>query len=333
MALKFTDNLISRVFATERRVQSKRISPGTMNFDRYLTNQEINSYLDSLVENPQVRVNVIGKSFEGRDIRTVTITNGDSRQKISIFIDAGIHGREWIAPATALYLITQLLDPKSSASVLLNDLTFVILPLINPDSYAYSHEVDRLWRKTRSFNSNNCRGTDGNRNFDYHWAEEGPSADPCSDIYRGPHAFSESETQALRDVVRDIAVTCKFYLSLHSFGDYILYPWAWTEELPKTWQEIDGIAQIGAEAIKKATGKKYVIGSTTNVLSAAPGRSDDYMLAIMKIPICMTMDLPGGGMSGFDPPAKMILDSVKESSSGIFAMAKAIVQKYNGTIY
>lgn len=278
-------------------------------------------------------VNVIGKSSEGRDIRAVTITNGDGQNKSSVFIDAGIHGREWIAPATALYLITQLLDQKSEAFALLDQLNFVILPVLNPDGYVYSHETDRLWRKTRSLNTNHCRGTDGNRNFDFHWAETGTSADPCSDIYRGPDPFSEPETQALRDAVLSRADACKFYLSLHSYGDYILYPWAWTKDLPQTWKPIDDIARYGAAAIERATGKKYILGSTSNVLSSAAGRSDDYMHEIMKIPISMTMDLPGGGDSGYNPPTESIIGSVKESATGIFAMCEAVASKYAGVIY
>lgn len=241
---------------------------------------------------------------------------------------AGIHGREWLAPSTALYLITQLLDGNNEASTLLDDINFVILPLVNPDSYQYSQTTDRLWRKTRSLNSNNCKGTDGNRNFGFHWAELGTSADPCSDIYIGSAAFSERETQALREAVLKIADTCKFYLSLHTYGDLLLYPWAWTKILPSSWEEIDEIARIGANAIRNATGKNYVVGSTSNVLTEAAGRGDDYMLAIVKIPISMTMDLPGGGASGYDPPSKDILRLVKESSVGVFAMAKAVSRKY-----
>jgi murein tripeptide amidase MpaA len=66
-------------------------------FDRYYQHDEINLYLDNLqknsLENPQVRMKTVGKSYEGREIKTVTITNGDGRAKNSIFIDAGIHAR------------------------------------------------------------------------------------------------------------------------------------------------------------------------------------------------------------------------------------------------
>lgn len=40
----------------------------------------------------------------------MVLTNGDGTKKNSIFIVAGIHAREWIAPAVALYIINELTD-------------------------------------------------------------------------------------------------------------------------------------------------------------------------------------------------------------------------------
>lgn len=53
-------------------------------------------------------------------------------------MDAGIHAREWIAPATALYLINQLVEHSSEHQDLLQDMDWYILPLVNPDGYEYS---------------------------------------------------------------------------------------------------------------------------------------------------------------------------------------------------
>lgn len=42
-----------------------------------------------------------------------------------------------------------------------------------------------------------CKGTDLNRNWNYHWGESGSSTQSCSEIYRGAKAGSEPETQAV----------------------------------------------------------------------------------------------------------------------------------------
>lgn len=299
-----------------------------MSFDRYYKYEEINDYLDELQEKYSNNVHVmsVGKSFEGRDIKTIAITNGDGREKNSVFIDAGIHAREWIAPATALYLIKELTE--GDAKGILEETDVVVLPLVNADGYEYTHSRERLWRKTRSKTTSNCYGVDGNRNFDFHWGEVGASPSSCSETYRGKDPFSELETQALRDAVEAIKDTCKFYLTLHSYGNYLLYPWGWTSDLPETWREMDEISQIGAEAIRNATGTRYTIGSSTNVLYAAAGGSDDYMFGVFDVPISITMELPGGGSYGFDLPAKLIDKTVKETATGIFAMIRAVAEKY-----
>lgn len=80
------------------------------------------------------------------------------------------------------------------------------------------------------------------------------------------------------------------------------------------------MARAGSIAIKKATGTSYTVGSSTNVLYAASGASDDYALGIANIPVVLCMELPSGG-NGFDPPADRILPLASESWLGIRAMA------------
>ncbi|EJW70617.1 hypothetical protein WUBG_18475, partial [Wuchereria bancrofti] len=58
-----------------------------------------------------------------------------------IWIDAGIHAREWVAIHTALYLIQQLIteyysNPKITEY--LNLLDIYIYPCLNPDGYEYT---------------------------------------------------------------------------------------------------------------------------------------------------------------------------------------------------
>lgn len=134
--------MFSRAFERERQSQSIRPRSGAMTFDRYYQHQEINDYLDNLqkllCKNVHVKVTTVGKSYEGREIKTIKLTNGDGRKKNSIFMDAGIHAREWIAPATALYFINQFVDSHgdgNEARKLLDKVDIVVMPLINADGY------------------------------------------------------------------------------------------------------------------------------------------------------------------------------------------------------
>lgn len=293
---------------------------------------KINAYLDQLARDypERVSVNTAGLTYEGREMKTITVTNGDRRpDKKVIFVDAGIHAREWIAPSVALYIIQQLVEnfaePENSA--LLDDYDWIILPVVNPDGYEYSHTGNRLWRKTRKPNANNCYGTDGNRNFDFHWGEIGASNLPCQDTFMGSSAFSESETKVVRDLMLGSRERIKFYLTLHSYGNYFLYPWGYTSDLPENWRDIDRVARAGANAINANTGSQYKVGSSTNVLYPAAGGSDDYALGVAGIPIAITMELPPG-FKGFQVLPQEILPMATESWIGIKAMAKEVMANY-----
>ena len=59
---------------------------------------------------PDTNVTIIGHSHEGRPIYLVTIEPEKGMKKPVIFIEAGAHAREWVAPAVALGLIHNLIQ-------------------------------------------------------------------------------------------------------------------------------------------------------------------------------------------------------------------------------
>jgi len=97
--------------------------------------------------------------------------------------------------------------------------------------------------------------------------------------------------------------------------------------LPSSWRDNDEVAQAGADAISKATGTKYTVGSSTNVLYAAAGGSDDYAFGVANFPVSITMELPAGG-TGFNPSTNQIQSFVEETWVGIKAMGQKVVEKY-----
>lgn len=76
---------------------------------------EIHDYMKELAQEYPNRVKIqnLGQSYEGRNmlmwILTNNVQNRDSvAPKPIIWIDSGIHAREWISPATGLFLATQV---------------------------------------------------------------------------------------------------------------------------------------------------------------------------------------------------------------------------------
>lgn len=49
----------------------------------------------------------------------------------------------------------------------------------------------------------------------------GASSNPCSDTYAGPKAFSEPETQNMKNFILARQGQIKAYVSMHSYGQVI----------------------------------------------------------------------------------------------------------------
>lgn len=153
---------------------------------------------------------------------------------------------------------------------------------------------NRMWRKTRSKN-NNCFGVDGNRNYGFKWAVSGVSNDPChKETYAGPRPFSEPETQMVRNVMMDNSKRMKLYVSLHSYGQYLVYPWGYTGEiLPKEWRKLDTMARAVSAAVQRAGGLPFKVMSAGKWYPAAGG-SDDFAFGAAGVPYSYTMELTDG---------------------------------------
>ena len=101
-----------------------------------------------------VSVETIGVTHENRKMKVVKICKGKAGcgKKPGMWIDGGMHAREWISPSVTTYLLRKLLDDrknKFSNRHLIDKLDWYILPLANPDGYEWSRSKDRLWRKNR----------------------------------------------------------------------------------------------------------------------------------------------------------------------------------------
>jgi murein tripeptide amidase MpaA len=110
----------------------------------FIPNQ-INSYLEELaVQYPDlVTLQSIGLSYEGREMVVIKISTGGDGQRPAVLVDGGIHAREWIAPAMALYIINQLVENNTANSDLTDAVDWYILPVLNPDGYEYSRDSVR----------------------------------------------------------------------------------------------------------------------------------------------------------------------------------------------
>ncbi|KAI9553940.1 hypothetical protein GHT06_019211 [Daphnia sinensis] len=274
-----------------------------MDWNSYHRVDDIYGYLNYLADTyPRlVQLVSIGSSYEGRPLYVVRISSSSSGTKPAIWIDGGIHAREWISPAVATYIIQQLVEVADNERLLRN-VDWYIMPVMNPDGYEYTHVNNRLWRKTRSMTGSRCRGADPNRNFGYEWGGKGTSRDKCSEIYHGANAFSEPETRAVSNFISGKANQIKVYLTLHSYGQYLLIPWGYAVKFPADYDEMLDLAKAAASKFRRY---KYTVGNSADLLYPAAGGSDDWAKSI-GIKYSYTVELADTGRHGFILPASFI---------------------------
>ena len=53
-------------------------------------------------------------------------------------MDAGAQGEVWIGPATLMFIISELVEQEAKHQRLTQELDWFILPVLNPDGYAYT---------------------------------------------------------------------------------------------------------------------------------------------------------------------------------------------------
>ncbi|MBI4612827.1 MAG: peptidase M14 [Planctomycetes bacterium] len=115
-----------------------------MAWNRYRSYEDLSAALRRLVEAyPRfVALSSIGKSSQGRDLWLVTVTNPDTgadTAKAAIWIDGNIHGNEVQGGDACLYTIWYLMEYYGrieSVTRLVDQRTFYILPVVNPDGRA-----------------------------------------------------------------------------------------------------------------------------------------------------------------------------------------------------
>ncbi|CAF0839173.1 unnamed protein product [Brachionus calyciflorus] len=327
------ENMQSRIEEQERSMALSRNSKNIVGrFARY---SEIMSFIDNLAADyPNlVTSKVVGQTHEGRNLKVAVIKTPGSKRKV--WIDCGIHAREWITPASCIWTINKLVtgynDFDPAIVSLLNYFEFHIMPLHNPDGYEYSHTTYRLWRKNRKPNRNNpsCIGVDLNRNYGYKWMTGGSSSQPCSDIYAGPSADSELETQAVENYIKQYLGEWDTFLTIHTYGQWWFTSWGFTYDDPPNYDDLKAKAKIGVDAIKEVNGTVFTYGSSAQILYIASGGSDDWAVGEAGIKYSFCLELRPGQTGpdsnyGFTLPEDRAPLAGEETFAGIAAFLNSI---------
>ncbi|HSP12866.1 MAG TPA: M14 family metallopeptidase [Salegentibacter sp.] len=113
-----------------------------VSWNRYYTYEGMVDIMEKIAKaHPELaKLESIGKSYEGRDIYVLTISDfnsGDPGKKPAMYIDGNIHSNEIQGTEFSLYTawyLTEMFDELDFIRELLEDKTFYINPSINPDA-------------------------------------------------------------------------------------------------------------------------------------------------------------------------------------------------------
>lgn len=244
------------------------------------------------------------KALSDRDVWAARLTAADvPGPKPKLFVVAEHHARELITPEVAMLLASLLTEGygnDAQATWLLNEREVWVVPMANPDGHVQA-EQNEDWRKNTDTDDGDCPGSsspnsygvDLNRNYGWNWGGVGGSPSPCNLTYRGVAAFSEPETQAIRDLVS--AQQPDILISLHSYQDQILYPWNSTITPPP---DEDGLRAL---ASRMARYNGYTYGQPSVILYPVSGDTTDWAYGTFGIP-SYTIEIGGSGDGQFWPP-------------------------------
>ncbi|XP_023132387.2 carboxypeptidase A1 [Amphiprion ocellaris] len=295
----------------------------SFDYTNYHTISEIYSFQDMLVaENPNlVSKIVIGQSYEGRPLNVLKFSTGGTNRP-AIWIDTGIHSREWVTQASGTWFAKKIVtdygtDPALTA--ILNNMDIFLEIVTNPDGFYYTHNNNRMWRKTRKPNSgSSCVGVDPNRNWNAGFGLPGASSSPCSETYHGPRAESESEVKSIVDFVKSHG-NMKAFISIHSYSQMLLYPYGYTRTPAKDEAELHSLAKKAITDLASLYGTRYRYGSIIDTIYQASGSTVDWTYN-QGIKYSYTFELRDTGRYGFILPANQIIPTSQETWLALMAI-------------
>lgn len=263
--------------------------PGS--YGGYYTFAQMQARIDSLVNHyPGIVQKIVlpQTTIGGRPMIAVKISDNVTinENEAEVLYTGLHHAREGMSMMNLFFFMQYLAENYSSdpaIAALIDNRELFFIPCVNPDGYVYN-EVSTpggggMWRKNRRNNGSGRFGVDLNRNYNVDWGVTGPnintSTDPASDSYVGPSAFSEAETQAIRQFAQQRHF--KMVIDHHAYGNYYVTPYGVPASHPFT--TADSRFYKYASALMARYNGYFAGDGMATVNYYAVGNSRDYYMA------------------------------------------------------
>ena len=264
-------------------------------------------------------------THENRPIYSVVISDNPeiSEDEPKTLYTAIHHAREPNALTQMVFYMWHLLENYETdplVSTLINEVEMHFIPVVNPDGYSFNVEMNPggggLWRKNRRDNEDGTFGVDLNRNYGFQWGinDIGSSPETQSQVYRGPSAFSEPETQAVKLYCETHPFN--FNLNYHTSGNLLIYPWGYNDAPTPESPYFEALAI----ELTKINNYKYGSGIET-VGYNVNGDSDDWMYGEEGTKDKIYAMTPEVGTEGFWPPVSRIIPNSQANVQANLSLA------------
>lgn len=264
----------------------------------------------------------VGESIGERPLWAFKVSDNpedDEEDEPEALFTSLIHCREVITSYVLFGVIEALAEGYGNndrLTRLVDERQTWFLPVVNPDGYAYNQQIapngGGMWRKNRRQNQNGSWGVDLNRNFGEHWGfdDVGSSPNGESEVYRGTEAFSEPETQSLREFVNSRRFAITFFF--HSYSNLCLYPYGYD-----VLQAPDR-SLLSALAKRMIAVNNYLPGTGWEVIYRTNGDSDDWLYGSDEHNRIMAFTIEVGSRQDFFwPPLNRVQPLVSENIEAV----------------
>ncbi len=279
-----------RYYSEQIKLNSSDFTQSTENFNfgsmgYFYKLNEIYSEFEKMIGNFKeyfVSYEIIGRTYEDRDIICYTFGAPLEQNKPQILLTALHHAREPASVVAIIYFLQKLFENANrgdkNAKYLLKERTIFVIPVVNPDGYYFNEKNypngGGLWRKNRRKINDSTFGVDLNRNYGpyefWNSSNGGSLSAPNSNLYRGSEPFSELETRAVRDFCNSKNIRLAF--NYHTFGDVFIVPYS---SLSNETRDSIFYRYLSVELTKF---NKYAFGLDYKTIGyPACGTADDWM--------------------------------------------------------
>ena len=279
----------------------------------------------------------------GYDLWVLKLTNrAIGGAKPVHYLQGGLHAREYVTSETVLrygeWLAAQY-DVNPDVTWILDHQEVHILFHANPDGRKVAEvSSTRLQRKNRDEDfcpaGTTSVGVDNNRNFPFDWGGPGSSGTVCSEVFRGPSAGSEPESQAIIAYLRQIFPDQRaegpgvdlvtpvsqdatgIYMDVHSNAGTTWWPWG----------NVNGVVAPNGTQLQ-TLGRKIAFynGLTpeqSNAGGAIGGATDDFTYGTLGV-AAFTIEMDG---SSFWPSCSSYENSLVQPTLDGFFMASKLAR-------